>query len=48
MRTPPDDACGECYTCQRIALLAYPQRLIEQGWPNAAKAPMLPRWKRTR
>jgi DNA polymerase-3 subunit delta' len=27
----PDDACGECYTCQRIALLADPQRLIEQG-----------------
>jgi DNA polymerase III subunit delta' len=26
-----DDACGECYTCQRIALLAGPQRLIEQG-----------------
>jgi DNA polymerase-3 subunit delta' len=26
-----DDACGECYTCQRIALLAEPQRLIEQG-----------------
>lgn len=26
-----DDACGECYTCQRIALLADPQRLIEQG-----------------
>ena len=26
-----DDACGECYTCQRIALLGEPQRLIEQG-----------------
>lgn len=26
-----DDACGECNTCQRIALLAEPQRLIEQG-----------------
>ena len=26
-----DDACGECYTCQRIALLVEPQRLIEQG-----------------
>ena len=26
-----DDACGECYTCQRIALLLKPQRLIEQG-----------------
>ena len=26
-----DDACGECYTCQRIALLAKPQSLIEQG-----------------
>jgi DNA polymerase-3 subunit delta' len=26
-----DDACGECFTCQRIALLADPQRLIEQG-----------------
>lgn len=26
-----DDSCGECHTCQRIALLADPQRLIEQG-----------------
>src|SRR6202795_4989641 len=26
-----DDACSECHTCQRIALLAEPQRLIEQG-----------------
>jgi DNA polymerase-3 subunit delta' len=26
-----DNACGECHTCQRIALLADPQRLIEQG-----------------
>src|ERR1700758_4089635 len=26
-----DDFCGECPTCQRIALLAEPQRLIEQG-----------------
>jgi DNA polymerase III subunit delta' len=26
-----DDACGECHACQRIALLAEPQRLIEQG-----------------
>jgi DNA polymerase-3 subunit delta' len=26
-----DDSCGECHTCQRIALLAEPQRLIEQG-----------------
>ena len=26
-----DDACGECNTCQRIAVLAEPQRLIEQG-----------------
>ena len=26
-----DDACGECYACQRIALLAEPERLIEQG-----------------
>ncbi len=26
-----DDACGECHSCQRIALLAEPQRLIEQG-----------------
>src|SRR5258705_5695983 len=26
-----DDACGECYTCQRIALLAEPQRLIGHG-----------------
>src|SRR5215471_7169635 len=26
-----DDACGACYSCQRIALLANPQRLVEQG-----------------
>ena len=26
-----DDFCGECHTCQRIALLAQPQKLIEQG-----------------
>jgi DNA polymerase III subunit delta' len=26
-----DDFCGECATCQRVALLAEPQRLIEQG-----------------
>jgi DNA polymerase-3 subunit delta' len=26
-----DDFCGECLTCQRIALLAEPQKLIEQG-----------------
>jgi DNA polymerase-3 subunit delta' len=26
-----DDFCGECPTCQRIALLADPQKLIEQG-----------------
>jgi DNA polymerase III subunit delta' len=27
----PDDFCGQCHTCRRIALLADPQRLIEQG-----------------
>lgn len=27
----PDDFCGECATCQRVALLADPQSLIEQG-----------------
>ena len=27
----PDDFCGECPTCQRIALLADPQKLVEQG-----------------
>src|SRR2546430_4007999 len=27
----PDDFCGECHTCQRIALLADSQKLIEQG-----------------
>jgi DNA polymerase-3 subunit delta' len=27
----PDDFCGECATCLRIALLADPQKLIEQG-----------------
>lgn len=27
----PDDACGECDTCLRIALLGDPQRLLEQG-----------------
>jgi DNA polymerase III subunit delta' len=26
-----DDFCGQCNTCQRIALLADPQRLLEQG-----------------
>jgi DNA polymerase-3 subunit delta' len=26
-----DDFCGECVTCQRIALLAEPQKLVEQG-----------------
>jgi DNA polymerase III subunit delta' len=26
-----DDFCGECATCHRIALLAEPQKLIEQG-----------------
>src|SRR5260370_8375302 len=26
-----DDFCGDCPTCQRIALLADPQTLIEQG-----------------
>jgi DNA polymerase-3 subunit delta' len=27
----PDDFCGECATCRRVALLADPQKLIEQG-----------------
>ena len=27
----PDDFCGECATCQRIGLLADPQKLMEQG-----------------
>src|ERR1700736_448034 len=27
----PDDFCGECDTCKRVALLAEPQRLLEQG-----------------
>jgi DNA polymerase III subunit delta' len=27
----PDDFCGECATCRRIALLADPQKVIEQG-----------------
>src|SRR3984893_9089160 len=26
-----DDFCGDCATCQRIALLAEPQQLLEQG-----------------
>jgi len=26
-----DDSCGECNTCQRIAQLAEPHRLVEQG-----------------
>jgi DNA polymerase III subunit delta' len=26
-----DEACGVCYSCQRVALLSDPQRLIEQG-----------------
>ena len=31
-----DDFCGECPTCQRIALLAEPQKLIEQGLAERA------------
>jgi DNA polymerase III subunit delta' len=27
----PDDFCGQCDTCKRVALLAEPQRLLEQG-----------------
>jgi len=27
----PDDSCGECATCQRIALLAHTEELIAQG-----------------
>lgn len=27
----PDDFCGECATCRRIALLGDPQKLMEQG-----------------
>jgi DNA polymerase III subunit delta' len=27
----PDDFCGECPNCQRISLLAEPQKLIQQG-----------------
>jgi DNA polymerase III subunit delta' len=26
-----DDFCGECITCQRVALLAQPQKLMDQG-----------------
>jgi len=26
-----DDFCGECATCQRVSLLAEPQKLVEQG-----------------
>src|SRR5271157_730687 len=26
-----DDFCGECATCRRVALLAEPQKLVEQG-----------------
>src|SRR5271154_76694 len=26
-----DDFCGECATCQRVALMADPRKLIEQG-----------------
>ena len=26
-----DDSCGQCYPCERIAQLANPERLIEQG-----------------
>src|SRR6201982_4271692 len=26
-----DDFCGECATCQRLSLLADPQKLVEQG-----------------
>jgi DNA polymerase III subunit delta' len=27
----PDDFCGQCATCRRIALLSNPQKLLEQG-----------------
>src|ERR1700751_1705502 len=26
-----DDFCGDCATCQRLSLLADPQKLVEQG-----------------
>jgi len=26
-----DEACGQCFSCQRVAQLADPQRLVEQG-----------------
>lgn len=29
--TLADDFCGECATCQRVSLLADPQKLVEQG-----------------
>src|SRR6202165_1599458 len=34
-----DDFCGECNTCQRIALLAEPQKLVEQGLAERGKSP---------
>jgi DNA polymerase III subunit delta' len=34
-----EDACGECYSCQRVALLAEPQRLIEQGLAERGESP---------
>ena len=37
------DFCGQCHTCQRIALLADPQKLSSKASPNVAKAPTPPR-----
>src|SRR5579864_908485 len=43
-----DDFCGECAACQRISLLAEPQKLIEQGLvergenPNATTVERVP------
>jgi DNA polymerase III subunit delta' len=34
-----DDFCGECATCKRIALLAYPEPLIEQGLAERGENP---------
>jgi DNA polymerase III subunit delta' len=42
-----DDFCGECHTCQRIALLAEPQKLIEQGIAERGESADAPTVERT-
>ena len=39
-----DDFCGECETCKRVALLADPATLVEQGLAERGKARTQRRW----